>query len=132
MNSYTIFAIDNDSDLHTVSKFMRHIDTQKAMGKMQGTMKPCIGSYKGKLEQSYIVSQEDFDKHVKPSGYVDKQESFLVIEDGHRGVTYGKLVYSNNDADQPLGVMRATPKDKALACEAWTYRQELDTYYVCS
>ena len=131
MSKYVIFAIDNDNDLHTVSKFMRHVDTQKAMGKMRGTLKPCIGSYKGKLENSYIVTLEDFKQHVKKSGYIDNQESVLLLEDGHRGVTYGTLIYAGFDKDVPLGIMRAVSKDKAVTYDAWTYRPELDTYYVC-
>lgn len=131
MKSYVIFAIDNDSDLHTVSKFMRHVDTQKAMGRMQGTIKPCVGSYKGQLEQSYIMTRQDFDRYVKASGYIDNQESILLLEVGHRGVTYGTLIFSGFEQDMPLGIMRAIPKDQAMSYDAWTYRPELDTYYVC-
>ena len=132
MKSYVIFAIDNDNDMHTVAKFMRHVDTQKAMGKMQGTLKPCVGSYKGQLENSYIMRREDFERHVKCSGYIDNQESILVLEDGHRGVTYGTLVFSGFEPDLPLGIMRAVSKDEAMKHDAWTYRPELDTYYICS
>ena len=132
MKNYVIFAIDNDNDMHTISKFLRHVDTQKAMGKMKGTMKPCIGSYKGQLEQSYIMCEEDFVVHVNRSGYVDNQESFLVLEEGHRGVTYGSLVFNSWLKPQGLGIMRAVSKDKAMSYDAWTYRPELDTYYVCA
>ncbi|AFM54606.1 hypothetical protein P12053L_01 [Celeribacter phage P12053L] len=132
MAQYVIFAIDNDNDLHTVAKFMRHVDTQQALDRMKGTLKHCIGSYNGELETSYIMTFEDFEQHVKKSGYIDNQESILMFEKGHRGVTYGTLVYSGSAKDVPLGVMHAVSKDEAMLCDAWTYRPELDTYYVCS
>lgn len=131
MKNYVIFAIDNDNDLHTVSKFLRHVDTQRALGNIKGTLKPCIGSYKGQMENSYIMRLDDFDLVVSGSGYVDNQESILLVEEGHRGVLYGTLLFSSiSMKDQPLGILRAVPPERAMTHDGWTYRPDLDTYYV--
>ena len=144
MGEYVIFAIDNDGDLHTNAKFLRYVDERVAMQKMKGKMKLCIGSYKGKLERSYIVRWDDFMEHIADSGYVDKQESILILRDGYYGVTYATLKFNsayNTDwpAEFPnvgsndlfLGVFKSIPANEALYEEAWTYRPDLDTYYVC-
>ena len=144
MGEYVIFAIDNDGDLHTNAKFLRYVDERVAMQKMKGTMKLCIGSYKGKLERSYIVRWDDFMEHIADSGYVDNQESILILRDGYYGVTYATLKFNsayNTDwpAEFPnvgsndlfLGVFKAIPANEAMYEEAWTYRPDLDTYYVC-
>ncbi len=55
MGEYVIFAIDNDDNVHTNAKFLRYVDEREVMGKTKGKMKLCIGSYKGKLERSYIM-----------------------------------------------------------------------------
>jgi hypothetical protein len=144
MGEYVVFAIDNDGDLHTNAKFLRYIDERVAMQKMKGKMKLCIGSYKGKLERSYIVRWDDFMEHIADSGYVDKQESILILRDGYYGVTYATLKFNSAyNSDWPaefsnvgsddlfLGVFKAIPSNEAQYEEAWTYRPDLDTYYVC-
>ena len=95
MGEYVIFAIDNDADLHTNAKFLRYMDEREVMGKTKGKMKLCIGSYKGKLERSYIVRWDDFMEHIAESGYVDNQESVLFLRDGYYGVTYATLKFNN-------------------------------------
>ena len=144
MGEYVIFAIDNDADLHTNAKFLRYMDEREVMGKTKGKMKLCIGSYKGKLERSYIVRWDDFMEHIAESGYVDNQESILILRDGYYGVTYATLKFNsayNTDwpAEFPnvgyddlfLGAFKSIPANEAQYEEAWTYRPDLDTYYVC-
>jgi hypothetical protein len=75
----TIFSIDKPYDLYTVSKFNRHLDTLRAMGKLKGEVEMCIGKWEGKLEPSYRVLTVDFEKHVLPSGYLDGQKCFMRI-----------------------------------------------------
>lgn len=132
MGDYVIFAIDNDADLHTNAKFLRHVDEQRAMMKMNGTMQLCIGSYKGKLERSYIMRWDDFMEHVADSGYVDKQESVLILRDGAYGKTYASLKYNDGSDDElNLGVLKPVTAYNAMLEAAWTYRPDLDQYYVC-
>jgi len=143
MGEYVIFAIDNDNDLHTNAKFLRYMDELRAMSKMDGTMQLCIGSYLDQMERSYIVTFNDFVDHIAESGYVDKQESVLLLRDGYYGKVYATLKFNsayNTDwpAEFPnvgsddlfLGVLRAVDKDEAMASYGWTYRPDLDQYYV--
>jgi len=144
MGEYVVFAIDNDGDLHTNAKFLRYVDERVAMQKMDGTMKLCIGSYKGKLERSYIMRWDDFMEHIAESGYVDKQESILILRDGYYGKVYATLKFNSAyNSDWPsefpnvgyddlfLGEFKSIPAHEAQYEEAWTYRPDLDTYYVC-
>jgi len=144
MGEYVIFAIDNDDNVHTNAKFLRYVDEREVMGKTKGKMKLCIGSYKGKLERSYIMRWDDFMEHIAESGYVDKQESILILRDGYYGKVYATLKFNsayNSDwpAEFPnvgyddlfLGEFKSIPAGEAQYEEAWTYRPDLDTYYVC-
>jgi hypothetical protein len=126
---YVIFAIDNDADLHTNAKFLRHIDQQRAMQKLSSNMKLAIGCYKGKLERSYVLRKDDFEEFVLESGYVDQQESFLILRDGYYGVVYATLEYQSGDK-QFLGAMVQVDPDEAMAGDAWTYRPDMDAYFV--
>lgn len=144
MGEYVIFAIDNDDNVHTNAKFLRYVDEREVMGKTKGKMKLCIGSYKGKLERSYIMRWDDFMEHIAESGYVDKQESILILRDGYYGKVYATLKFNsayNSDwpAEFPnvgyddlfLGEFKSIPAHQVQYEEAWTYRPDLDTYYVC-
>jgi hypothetical protein len=126
---YVIFAIDNDADLHTNAKFLRHVDQLRAMGIIKSSMKLAIGSYLGKLERSYVLRKDDFDGYVLGSGYVDDQESFLVLRDGYYGVVYATLEYQSGDKVF-LGTMEQVDPQEALAGEAWTYRPDLNAYFI--
>ena len=144
MGEYVIFAIDNDDNVHINAKFLRYVDERQVMGKMKGKMKLCIGSYKGKLERSYIMRWDDFMEHIAESGYVDKQESILILRDGYYGKVYATLKFNSAyNSDWPaeftnvgyddlfLGEFKSIPAHQAQYEEAWTYRPDLDTYYVC-
>lgn len=74
-----LFAIDDDKNLHSVAKFLRYVDTAKAMGKLIGTVQFAIGKWNGEYEQSYLMYAKDFDEHVRDSGYVNDQDCFLRI-----------------------------------------------------
>ena len=144
MGEYVIFAIDNDDNVHTNAKFLRYVDEREVMGKTKGKMKLCIGSYKGKLERSYIMRWDDFMEHIAESGYVDKQESILILRDGYYGKVYATLKFNSAyNSDWPaeftnvgyddlfLGEFKSIPAHDAQYEEAWTYRPDLDQYYVC-
>lgn len=127
---YTIFSVDNFTDLHTLAKFLRLVDTKHMMGEMNGTMKPLVGSYKGKLEYSFIMRTDDFFKHVANSGYVDKQECIMQVSECNK--KYCQLVYPNGD-EEYLGCM-TSERGKGLVnkVEGFSYNIEQDTYYTVS
>ena len=77
--SKVIFSIDNVSDLHTMATFTRFLDTKRAMGKLVGSVTLCVGSYKGKMEQSFMMDQVDFNKFIRGTYWIDDQESVLHV-----------------------------------------------------
>jgi hypothetical protein len=134
MANYVIFSIDNVHDLHSLSKFLHYMDVQRAMQRMQGEMKLCVGSYKGVLEQSFIMTELDFALFIQGSEYVQNQESVLLVEDGHHGEMYASLYYmSKGECDGEhvsLGLLKSVDKSVALAQDAWTYRPDLNIYWI--
>jgi len=137
MGEYVVFAIDNDGDLHTNAKFLRYVDERVALQKMEGTMKLCIGSYLGHIERSYIVTFSDFVRHIMNSGYVDNQESIMVLRDGYYGKVYATLKYNDHGypmedglGDLFLGILKPVDKDEAMANYGWTYRPDINQYFI--
>ncbi len=88
MSSLVIFSIDKAHDLHTMAKFLRWIDTQRALGKIT-YFKLAVGFYEGKYESSFVCLEKDFKEYVEPLGYVKEQKSFLYIPS--EGECYLKL-----------------------------------------
>jgi len=126
---YIVFSIDKGENPRVMGKFLHHMDVAQAMGLMQGKMVSCIGSYKGVMEPSFLVTYEDFNEIVAPSGYCDGQESFLQVDVGHKGRQYASLLYVDTEL-VPLGELKSVSKDKALKCDAWTYRLDTCEFFV--
>lgn len=126
-----IFSIDEVNTIRGLKQFTRFVDNLAAVGKLVGVGAiPCIGSYKGKLEQSFVMDVDDFEQHVESNGFVTGQDSFLYVQTNHRGVSYASLVYNAPLPDLPLGKLLAVDKSVALKCDSWTYRPDQDQYYV--
>lgn len=123
-----VFSIDNVTDLHTLAKFLHYMDTKRATMSMKGNLIQCIGSYEGKLELSFLVTEEDYRKHVIPSGYIDNQESVMVVCEQTYSAYFKSISstwYSNPKR------LREVSKKEAMQSEGWTYRPDLDVYWVC-
>jgi hypothetical protein len=126
-----IFAIDDNTDLHTVAKFMRHIDTARAMGTLKGQFVQCIGMYDGVLEPSYMMDELEYHKLVAPMSFTDKQESVLLVPvDVRQNCT---LSYSETDLaeDFSVGPMREVTALEAFGLVAWTYVLSTGKYFTC-
>jgi len=126
---YIVFSIDQSESARVMGKFLHHMDVAQAMGMMQGKMISCIGSYKGELEPSFLVTYDDFNNIVAPSGYCDGQESFLQVDVGHKGRQYASLLYVDTELAS-LGELKSVSRGEALKCEAWTYRLDTGEYYI--
>ena len=120
-----IFAIDLPHDTHTQARFLRHIDTQRAMGKMTGLFASCIGCYEGRLERNYMMLAVDYNKFVRDSGFVDYQECILRIPGDTRQPS--RLEFKDNSCI-PLGPCR---KVSSMPEGDWTYVEATDSYWVC-
>ena len=130
MSNYVIFSIDNVHDVHTLAQFSHHLDMKRAMQKLSGQVVLAIGSYKGVMEQSFILLREDFDAVVRDSQWVKDQESILHVEDGYGGVVYGALEYLATGTTEHIGVMKEIEKREVSAYDAWTYRPDLNKYFI--
>ena len=121
-----IFAIDNNTDVHAVAKFMRHIDTCRAMNTLKGSFTQCIGYWDGILEPSYMMDKVDYDKLVLPLGFTQGQDCVLVVPGDTRQPCH--LEFPNDD---PLvvGRMVEISKDEAKTANAWTFVQSTGKYF---
>lgn len=123
--NYVLFSIDNAHDTHTLAKFLRYFDTQVAMGKTKGYLIQCIGSYKGSLELSFICNRKDYVDYVVPFGAVNNQECVIEIQGEDCYSTDNDLIYPSY-----MGVMRQVTKKKAMKSDGWTYRPDLNAYFI--
>lgn len=124
--SYVIFSIDNVTDTHTLAKFLRHFDTQVALSRTKGYLVPCIGSYKGQLEQSFICREDDYLSYVVSYGAVANQECVLWVDSGNC------FSYDPEMNEEPtyLGEIKEVSKKKAMKSDGWTYRPDLNSYWI--
>jgi hypothetical protein len=123
-----IFAIDDNATTYAVAKFMRHIDTARAMGTLKGPFVQCIGMYDGVLEPSYMMDERDYLKLVAPMRFVNKQESVLHVPGDTRQPC--TLVYSDNpEPPFNVGPMREVTALEAFGLVAWTYVLSTGKYF---
>lgn len=121
-----IFAIDNDTDVHAVAKFLHHIDVARAVGTLKGSFVPCIGCYDGMMESSYMMDERDYRNLVESIGVTAKQECIMhVPADTRQPCT---LEYQEGRT-QTIGAMRQVQPHDALGLTAWTYVIETSTYW---
>jgi hypothetical protein len=130
MANYVIFSVDNVQDVRTLAQFSHHLDMKRAMQKTKDSVKTCIGSYKGVMEQSFIMSRDDFDLVVRGTKWVENQESILHIEDGNAGKVYGELEFLADGSRQYLGQVSEVSQDEAMQHDGWTYRPDLNKYFI--
>lgn len=125
---YVIFAIDNNTDTHNVAKFMRHVDTQRALGAMKGLMQQAIGYWEGILEPSYIMRRDDYEKVVAGSGYVDAQECVMVAPQDTRQPAH-LASYNLSEFVASLGPLREISAKEAKQAQGWTYNLASNKYF---
>jgi hypothetical protein len=99
------------------------------MGKLVGGVSQCIGSYNGVLERSYMMLLVDFDKHVRNSGFVSAQESFLHVPGDTRQPCV--LEYQASGVREALDVMYEITEGHLEVGDNWTYVEETGAYYAC-
>lgn len=123
---YVIFAIDNGQDVHARAKFLRHMDTAHAMGKMQGVMHQCIGYWEGVLETSYILTLKDYRDHVFPHGFTRDQQCVLIVPQDQRQPCHTASA-DTLEFIESVGPMREVSSPAGL--DAWTYNEALGKYF---
>lgn len=123
-----IFAIDDNTDLHTVAKFTRLMDTKRALGDLQGSVVTAIGMWEGVLEQSYIVDAVDYYAIVEPSGYVDGQYCVLLVPGDTRQPC---TLLHNGGMREPINPMVEISPADAMEADGWTFIPATGKYYSC-
>lgn len=124
---YVVFAIDNNDDIHTVAKFMRHMDTKRAMGDMKGAMVQAIGYWEGILEPSYIMRKDDYLAFAQD--YTKEQEAVLVAPENNRQPAY-LMDAAMGDYIATLNPIRQVSAEDAKAAQGWTFNQTTGKYFV--
>lgn len=125
MTNTVIFAIDDNTDLHTVAKFMRHMDTAKAVHKLRGMFVQCIGMYNGVLEPAYMMNERDYRQLVATTGYVAQQDCILLVPRDVRQ----PCTLEFPDHQFAIGPMREVSAAEAMQCSSWTYVQVTNKYF---
>ncbi len=122
---YVIFSVAND--LHTRAKFLRHIDTQRAMDHLKGNMVLCIGATGGVLEDSFILCAEDFNEFVRNSPYLKDQVSVLHVRGERMHCEFEFFCMDNKCTG---GCMVQVTAQEAFDNGSWTYRPDMNTYWI--
>lgn len=122
---YTIFSIDGEHALWRREIFESQF---LSSGLTKGALMPMKGSYKGVEEYSWICLSDDFNKFVQPSGFVVNQESILRVSECNK--KYTVLVELQGGNQTHLGCMKSVTEEEAKAHEAWSYRIDLDQYFI--
>lgn len=130
--SYVIFSIDNENNPMAMNVFMNHIAEVRRVFNTSN-LTPCMGSYKGQKENAFIWHVSDFDRYLRGTAYIQNQESVLHVASGNKMEAY--LEYLGSDIGsgpytEPAGQMHQVCKEEAMQSEAYTYRPDLNLYWV--
>jgi len=124
---YTIFSVDEPTNLKEYSKFLHYLSVLEATVATKGHIVPCVGSYKGKLEPSFICLTEDWNNHLADRSWVQNQECVMEVSECNK--KYAQLRYQDGST-QYLGCLKSVSAEEACKHTGWTYRPDMDTYWV--
>lgn len=94
------------------------------------SIKTCLGSYKGKVNPSYLVTLDDInDLDVVLKIAKDHNQETVLLVDSNRKAD---LFYLNNSNIDSLGEFKVISKTDALQLEEFTYDPATNTYWSAS
>jgi len=122
MHTFIIFEIDNP----TAARLMAVEDLFEG-----SNTKPvsCTGGWEGDTSPSFIARMDDFDRLIRPSGYVDNQDCFMTVSECNK--MYCGLAWADGHYE-PMGNMTQVTEEQALAAPGYTYRHDLDIYWMAA
>ena len=121
-----IFSVDNVTDIYAYSKAIHFLDVLRATQQIKDGVTMCIGSYKGKIEPSFMVSARDFDViRERRDSFLKDQESILRIPGDQRQPCVLTSVTGTFIAS--LGPMQQGKGDG----DSWTYVMSTNKYFHC-
>lgn len=133
-SAYVIFSCEQEStDAFTNAAATGHCEY--FLQKHKIGYKKLVGSYKGTIEQSFVINANDFDliKHLLRD---NNQETYLYLANHKHGLRRAFLVPSEKPLAEAvsqhhfLGYLRQASKEVALQHEAWSYRPDLDQFWI--
>lgn len=86
-----LFPVDEPDGLRTRARWLRYLDELRVMGKLEGEARlgithafggPALAFYRGHPFQTlpvYLLTEDDYRRHVLPHGWVNKPDQVLVI-----------------------------------------------------
>lgn len=119
---YVIFSIDNEHD-----PFWRGV-LAGMFTAAQGKLVPCVGSYNGETEHSWLCLRSDYDAIVAPTTMMDNQESIMAISECNK--QYARLEFLDGRENVGLGSLKSVSAEEAKRHSSWTYRPDIDVYWV--
>ena len=123
-----LFAPDGEENLRDLKKFMHYADNLRVLGKLTGDIIPCIGCYKGKLENSFMCLAVDYDKYF--TDWTKQQICIIRVSSDIRQPAV--LEYINEEPftgeTVDLGVCKKV--DNPSTAQDWTYRKDTGEYFV--
>lgn len=122
-----IFSVDT---LDTTDTTINRIRLNFLVGK-KIKLKLLTGYYKGKKEQSYIVSLADFNQYIKPYIFdTFNQECYMILKQSN---AYGKRIASLVYKDKTVtlgGYFQLVDRGEAIQQECYTHDYKNDLYYI--
>jgi hypothetical protein len=123
-HNIVIFSIDNGENPNTALLFESSFNNHP---KRSSNLIHANGSYEGTIEKSYICNRKDFNEIVVDWGWVNNQHCVLGVTSCNKA--YAQLEYSSGDLEE-VGCMHSVTKEEALSSMTYTYRPDLDLYWV--
>ena len=125
--SKVLFSIDGVNNIHANAKFMRYLDTQRAMHKTKGIAAICIGSWQGEMEQSFLMDERDFNAFIRNTDWIAKQVCVLHVSgDTRQPCTMEYLQTGECTVEGPI---RKVSRQEANELDGWTYVLETNSYF---
>lgn len=118
-----VFAIDANTNVHAVAKFLRQVDTLRAMNKIKPVVQ-CIGMWENVLEASYMMDKVDYDTHIAGNGYADRQECILVVAGDTRQPCHLAFLDGSTASVGPMVEIEGPVGN-------WTYVPATNKYFTC-
>ena len=111
-----IFSIDGEANPIIRAAFVSFVvNSSRAGGFVQ-----CLGVYKGKGENSFMMDSGDFAAFVRGSDWIKGQESVLHVASGNKQEATLEFLASGDKIG--LGNMHNVDREEAIASGDYTYR----------
>lgn len=127
-DSFVVFSVYRE-ERELFRNMKTHSLTIEHLQHLNISFKEAEGSYKGVKEESFVVNA----KHKEEIKYICKtanQESYLLLQPHKHGLFKATLIYLADDSREFIGYLREAPQDIAKMQDAYTYRKDINKYWI--